>query len=412
MFVIVVAVQANTDSAHTVPEPSVYLNINEGGGQNILDLSGNGLSGTIHGAPRTQSSACGGGVQFNGIDEYVSIPFSSKNHPVKEITVDFWFTVDSFERQVLISSYKDGGYRIAFDDGGDLWWTVNIAGIGDISVPIQHESISLNQWHHVAGTYDGISSKIYLDGILRNSVNASGPIQYTYNNYVMLGVDAGSYDQPDPQCNGYLKGGMDEVKIYDSALLYGQIMDDWFHCHQAPKALTFEKVNRTLPDECTNQSVSFALGDRMLITRKMIASTPQDRAIWSVQVPQGSKLIVKVFDAYSLVYPDSWYIEIGDNGTRLTRAVAFPNTNNAPIEAIIPTGNATVIVKYFNGAGRFPASAYIDISCIVPAQVVTEPLQRIFSNPTIVIYTASWATLIALILVIYWLHCRNKGKVT
>jgi hypothetical protein len=402
-------VHAASDTAIPPPEPVVFLNMNEGSGQNVFDLSGNGISGTIHGASRTQNSACGGALQFNGIDEYVAIPFSSKNHAEEAITVELWFAIYSYERQVLISSYYDGGYRIAFDDGGDLWWTVN-TDYGDISVPVQHENIPPNQWHHVAGTYDGQTAKVYLDGILRNSVERGGPVHYSYNNYVMAGVDAGKADMPDPQCNGYLKGGLDEIRIYNRALTYGQVMDDRFRCTQEPQLLRYEKTTRILPAECSNLSPSFTMqgGDRVL--RKVIVTNPENKAVWNLQVPPGSTLTVQVRDAYSKVYPDSWYIEVGDNGKRITRSIAFPNTINTPTEAIIPSGNATITLKYFDGASRFPASAFVEVRCTAPPPILQESLHPLFSNPIIVIYTASWATLIAVIIVIFWLHRRNKGK--
>lgn len=394
------------------PDPVVYLNMNEGSGHYLLDLSGNGNSGTIHNASRTGNGACSGGLQLSGLDEYVAIPYSSKNHPDTEITVDLWFAIYSYDRQVLVSSYKDGGYRMAFDDGGDLWWTVSSAGGGDISVPIQHENIRPNQWHHVAGTYDGRTSKIYLDGILRNTVNASGPIHYAYKNYVMLGVDAGATDKPDPQCNGYMKGGLDEVRIHNRALTYGEVMDDRFSCTQEPVPLNYEKTLRILPGECTYLSPSFELKGGEEIVHKVIVTDSPQQAVWQVQVPPGSTVTVNVKDAYSQVYPDAWYIEIDDGTTRLTRSVAFPNTVNTPSEAVIPSGNATIIIRYFDGVKRFPSSAYVNIRCTTPPPAIQEPLSPIFSNPIIVIYSASWATLIALVLVFFWLRRRNRGNVT
>jgi hypothetical protein len=405
----VASVHAAPDNANPPPEPVVFLNMNEGSGQNVFDFSGNGISGTIHGASRTQNGACGGALQFNGIGEYVAIPFSFKNHAEKAITVELWFAIYSYERQVLVSSYHEGGYRIAFDDGGDLWWTVN-TDYGDISVPVQHENIPPNQWHHVAGTYDGQTAKVYLDGILRNSVEGGGPVHYSYNNYVMAGVDAGTADMPDPQCNGYLKGGLDEIRVYNRALTYGQVMDDRFRCTQEPQLLRYEKTNRTLPAECSNLSAAFTMQGGDSVQRKIIVTNPEGRAVWNVQVSPGSTLTVQVRDAYSRAYPDSWYIELGDNGKRITRSIAFPNTINTPAEAIVPSGNATVIIKYFDGVNRFPASAFVEIRCTAPLPIPPEPIRPLFSNPIIVIYTASWATLIAVIIVIFWLHRRNKGK--
>ena len=117
------------------------------------------------------------------------------------------FYTDSFEPQVLISSgNEDGGYRLGFDDGNDLWWTINLERRGEVSIPVQHEGISLHHWHQVTGTYDGQTMKVYLDGVLRNQVNATGTIHYEYNNYVMLGADAGVYNLTDQNCRSIQMG--------------------------------------------------------------------------------------------------------------------------------------------------------------------------------------------------------------
>ena len=111
---------AYSDNTYSVPEPGLYFNFNEGSGNYVLDASGNGNAGTLYGVSRLESGGCGRAVFFKGINNYGEIPFSSQNHPPEEITVSLLFYTDSFEPQVLISSYEDGGYRLGFDDGNDL----------------------------------------------------------------------------------------------------------------------------------------------------------------------------------------------------------------------------------------------------------------------------------------------------
>jgi len=119
---------------------------------------------------------------------------------------------------------------------------------------------------------------------------------------------------------------------------------------------------------------------------------------------------VRATDAYSAVYPDEWYIELKDQDTRLTRAVAFPATNNAPVTGTIASGNATVLVHYFGGPARFPTGVSLTFTCT--EQKNTNPVsslpKAILEYPIIVIYSASWATLIALAVVIFWVHKRRN----
>jgi len=408
LFMLSVGIACATlDPATDSLDPAAYLNFNEGSSVYAMDSSGHGNAGTIHGATRIENGGCGRALFFNGYDNYVTIPFSYGNHPVKEITISLWFFVDSFDPQVLLSGYHTGGYRLAFDDGNDLWWTINLEGNGDVSVPIRHEGITPGEWHHVTGTYNGYTSKIYLDGILRNQVNVTGAIHYENNNYIIVGADAGTYDTPDPACPRYFRGGIDEVRIYDRALSYGEVMDDRFSCPTEPGTHTMAIPAGRVTDTCAASSGSVSLTNGQAVTRQLMFTNQTENGIWHVSLPKGSRLIVKASDAYAKVYPDAWYVEIGDENERITRSIAFPNTNNAPVEGVIPSGNATVIVRYFDGLYRFPAQVNMQFesATVQPPPVIPK---AILENPIIVIYSASWATLIAIIVVIFWLHKRRK----
>jgi len=411
LFILLLGGTASAASGlpDTTTDPSLYLSFNEGSGTYVLDGSGHGNGGTLYSVSRIRNGGCGGAILFNGVDSYAAIPYTSLNHPENAISVSTWFYTDSFRPQTLISCDNEGGYRISIGDGGELWWSVNLTGSGNLDIPIQHEGISLNQWHHVTGTYDGLSSKIYLDGVLRNQKNASGLIQYQHSNYVILGADAGTGDVPDTLCPDYFRGGLDEVRIYPRALSYGQVMDDRFRCSQEPVAPPIAGNAEEPSAACYPVSGKVQLTGSESATRTLSFSDKTENGTWQVTLPAGSNLIVNAGDLYSKEYPDAWYIEIGDENGRITRTIAFPNTNNAPAEGMVPSGNATVTIRYFDGGERFPATVTVRFESIIPqAQPLPFIPHNIFANPIIIIYSASWATLIALILVVVWLHRRKK----
>jgi hypothetical protein len=418
LIICSVLVFALTSSALALPagsdviEPVVYLNFNEGSGLVAFDDSGHGSAGTLHNVSRVEGGECGGALVFDSPGNYVSIPYRSANHPEKEITVSTWFFVDSFKRQDLISTCYNGGYCLGFGDGNDLWWTINVPGEGVVSVNVQHEGITPWRWHHVAAVYDGKTSKIYLDGILRNQVNASGPIQYTTQNYVMLGANAGRYDIPDPACPNYLYGGLDDVRIYDRAVPTSQIMDDHFRCLQDTVAPTPDIPPSEYSEAtCTIDSGLLVLGPGESVNRALTIQDASMNGTWQVRMQPGSTLIVRAVDQYSQTSPDAWYVEIRDETGRIDRSIAFPNTKNAPVDGVIPSGNATVSVHYFDGEEQFPATVTVQFTAIAPPPPPPQPpVIEPFLNPIIVIYSASWATLIALILVIFWLHRRSNNR--
>jgi hypothetical protein len=297
---------------------------------------------------------------------------------------------------------------LGFDDGNDLWWTINLEGTGEVSIPVQHESISRRQWHHVTGTYDGKTLKVYLDGVLRNQRNATGAIHYESNNYIMLAADAGRYNLTDQNCPQYFRGGLDEVRIYPVALNYGQVMDDRFRCSQEPVAPSDDFLVQTPPlSSCAVTSGLLTLGVNEVTSRILSFTNQTEIGVWNVTMPQGSTLVVKAKDFYSISYPDAWYIEIADENGRITRSIAFPNTNNAPVKGVVPSGNATVRVRYFDGKENFPAMVALRFESLTPPPPPIAP-PTILNYPIIVIYSASWATLVAIILVMVWLHRRRK----
>lgn len=391
--------------------PAVYLNFNEGSSNLALDSSGNGNTGTIHGnGYRIDNDGCEKALVLDGNGSYVSVPYTPENHPTEAITVSLWFYVNNTNPQTLVSTYADGGgYKLGFDEGNDLWWTLGLKyPEGSVSVVIPNEDIVTGQWHQVTGSYDGQNVKIYLDGVLRSQVNASGSINYADDNDVIIGANAGPGVYPDIDSPNYLTGGIDELRIYDRAIQYSEEIDDRYQCSAAVGTGILSLPSGIPPVFLTSGSLKLGPGETA--AKWLTFSNQTEQGIWQVTVPPGSQLAVGAMDAYPTTYADEWYVELRDQDTRLTRIVAFPVTNNAPAAGIIESGNATVLVHYFGGPDRFPASVSITFSCTTPETQAPSMPRVILENPIIVIYSASWATLIALIVVIVWAHSRRNKK--
>lgn len=239
-------------------------------------------------------------------------------------------------------------------------------------------------------------------------MNASGSIYYADDNDVLIGANAGPGVYPDQNSPEYLNGAVDEVRIYDRAIQYSEEIEDRYECSAAIGTGILSLTPSTPPVFFTSGSLKLRSGE--IVEKRLMFSNQTEQGIWQVIVPPGSKLSVDATDTYANIYGDEWYVEIGDQNTRLTRIVAFPVTNNAPATGIIESGNATVLVHYFGGPGRFPASVVLTFDCTTPETQAPSMPKAILENPIIVIYSASWATLIALIVVIVWAHTRRNKK--
>jgi hypothetical protein len=76
-------------------------------------------------------------------------------------------------------------------------------------------NVNDGKWHHIAGVYDGSNLYLYVDGILDNSVNASGIIN-TNVFPVLIGENS---ERSGRDWNGLI----DDVRIYSYALSEAEV---------------------------------------------------------------------------------------------------------------------------------------------------------------------------------------------
>jgi hypothetical protein len=391
-------------------EPAGYYSFSEGSGDSVFDISGNGNYGVLHNASRFDNGDCGKAVRLNGLSSYIAIPPNSKNHPRWAITVECRFLLNNWSDAPLISTLNEGGYRLGFGDGNDLWWTVNGEGTGDISTPLRHEEISLNEWHSAAATFDGTIMKIFLDGkMLSSKPVREGPIHYSYNNHLMVGAEAGTRYTPAPDSR-YFRGALDEVRIYTIALSNGDVIEDMMICipQKGPVPLGLGPAPAIYAPGIPSGSVILAPSQNH--TRPLRFDSPSTQAVWSVRVPAGALLRVTLADPPAS-YQNTWQVDITDGTNRLGQATFGPSQQNVPAEAVIPHGNAEVTIRYLNGSDRFPAHTQVVFTslegpAVIPAGTPAPPP----INATVVIYSITGVAVIALLIVMVWLHMKRKEE--
>ena len=123
------------------------------------------------------------------------------------------FTIEAW---VNLSDYGNNGYETvyAFSDGS---YGLYITG-GQLDLYLSNGDnmgvsvLPLNQWHHIAVTYNGSTFTYYIDGVVDNTISLGG--QSLFSGSVSIGAD----DFPD-QYDGY----MDEIRIWNTNLSQGTI---------------------------------------------------------------------------------------------------------------------------------------------------------------------------------------------
>ncbi len=127
------------------------------------DYSGNGNDGTVAGPTWNGNGVVSGSYQFDGVDDYISLPYCFDGDYVDEITVETWINTSSVDPVTISSFDKLQYWGIDIVDGKIIWTT---AVNSDIMETIGDSIVNDDTWHHIATTYDSSTGecKIFVDG--------------------------------------------------------------------------------------------------------------------------------------------------------------------------------------------------------------------------------------------------------
>ncbi|MDA0168685.1 choice-of-anchor D domain-containing protein [Solirubrobacter taibaiensis] len=191
----------------------------EGAGTTATDSSGKGNNGTISGATRTAGRLGGGGLSFNGRNNWVTVANNASLNLGAQMTLEGWAYLTEAGwswRTLMVKETSDG-----------LAWA--LYPIGDRGLPGGHVSTpgelwatgtaapTLNRWTHFAVTYDGTQIRTYVDGVLVGARAQTGAI-VSSTQPLRFGGNALWAE--------WLNGQLDELRVYNRALSAAEIQTD------------------------------------------------------------------------------------------------------------------------------------------------------------------------------------------
>lgn len=191
--------------------------------ENVTDVSGNGHDG-VGVATAIVDGKYGKGMLFDGETSQVEIPSDDALNFADGITIEAWTNPSGFNdlsavaqkwgdasgRRQYLLCFVGANVRFYISGSGGTWPSAASTG-----------AVEIGEWTHLAGTYDGATIKVYINGELDGE---------TANDEGLFGSDLpawiGGYG-PDDEfgSNRHFPGILDEVRFWDGALSQEEIQE-------------------------------------------------------------------------------------------------------------------------------------------------------------------------------------------
>ncbi|GAB3498910.1 concanavalin A-like lectin/glucanase superfamily protein [Amycolatopsis cihanbeyliensis] len=192
---------------------------NEGDGEVAVDSGGHRNHGELSGPLRVSGGRYGDGLWFDGVDDWVEVP-ASRSLAAPWFTVELWTLPSSFRDRWQIGALRGSQRDIEYG----LYPSTPDKGPGAVATPRRHrnelttdEFISVDEWTHLALTYDGRALRLYVNGTQVREQEARGAVWPSDPALWFGGTPAGE---------DLLHGILDEIGVYNRALSPAEIAKD------------------------------------------------------------------------------------------------------------------------------------------------------------------------------------------
>jgi len=322
---------------------------------NANDESGNGLNGTVNGATLTTDRFGNNdrAYSFDGTNDEIDVsdsPLFEQNAR----TVALWVNAIAYNPSWTIRS------DILGKDGNPRQWVMQLEQTGKIRNAEfanqeytfnSNSSISLGEWYFIACTWDGSTSKTYINGLYAGSISTSGN-QVQGNEPLRIG-------RAHPQFLQYFKGKIDDICIYNRALTQEEISLMYNGCDLSVQ------VTPLIYNVTTNSNAQFVVSSADSNTTYQWQSNPADYG-W-INIPENT------------TYTGS------TNDTLIINNIQFSN-HLQPFRVVATDGSCIDTSNV--------ATIYVTDTCLTYATVYDTTFITMYDTTIVTVYDTTFTTII------------------
>ena len=199
--------------------PAGYWRLAEGAGTTAADSAG-GNPGVYTNNPQLgaagliASDTANKAIRLDGLSQHVRVANSGSLSPTARVSVDAWIKPDGLPATGSFASVasKREAYALQFN-GPRLEFTIMQGGVRK-RAQAPAGAIQVGSTYHVAGTYDGTTARLYINGTEVAALPLTGAIGTT-----SAGLNIGSWSGT----NEFFRGTVDDVAVYASALTAARV---------------------------------------------------------------------------------------------------------------------------------------------------------------------------------------------
>ncbi|MCK4629226.1 MAG: hypothetical protein KAT56_09495 [Sedimentisphaerales bacterium] len=226
-----------------------------------------------------------------------------------EISLSAWIKVDEIQ----------SAYPVIIADGDNSWRMGLMTGepVGRLYVSYEGTTgtnvysttlLNDNNWHHVAGVYDGSMAYVYVDGILEGSSERTGLIDIN-DLPVTIGARATSATEVERSWNGLI----DDVRVYSYGISAAQVLE---------LVAMGQGTVPTVAIETENQTVVYMQNGAFQLDATVTDDTPPQATLaWTQESGPGTA----TFDPCNIEDPCVTFSEAGTYVLRLTASDPLGN---------------------------------------------------------------------------------------